>query len=109
MLYGIYCATLKDFQFCYLGTEYYLGKLGTECSASEIVSELEECKDAAAKLGRRMGSSFNITFRPAGCYYVSTDTTWPETTYFNFLNLSDTLNIALDGGGVCKKGILDNW
>ena len=101
--YVICCATSKDFQFSYLGTEYYLGKLGTECSASEIVSTYEECEVAATKLGRHMGSAFNITFRPAGCYYLY----YKNSCYFNAANLSDTFNLLPDGGGVCKKGIYD--
>ena len=104
--YGIYCATLKDFQFCYLGTEYYLGKLGTECSASEIVSKSKECKDAATKLGLYYGGTFYLNYRPAGCYYVSYNHT--NYTFFNLADPSETHNIKPNAGGVCQRGISDN-
>ena len=98
------------FQFCYPGTDYYLGKLGTACSASEVVSDLEECKDAATKLGRTFNGTFNLNYRPAGCYYLHYNYTGPDVLNNNTnFNLADQpFNIAPTGGGVCKKGISDN-
>ena len=70
------------------------------------MSELEECKVAATKLGRTYYGAFNnLTRRPAGCYYIEH---FKGFTIFNLADPSDTVNILPDGGGVCKKGISDN-
>ena len=71
---------------------------------SGIVSESEECRRAAAQLGREYGGRYNISERPAGCYYSSTD---KKGVNLNSAGPSDTQNIKSTVGGVCKGGISD--
>ena len=78
-----------------------MGNLGSECSISDIVSELGGCRAAATQLGKKYAGRFNFNShqRPAGCYYWSSD----NYVYFNSASLSDTQKIFHKAGGVCKR------
>ena len=71
------------------------------------MSELEECKDAATKLGTTYFGSFDLKERPAGCYYLAFNNSIEIEVelFFNLADPSDILNIAPNAGGVCKKGM----
>ena len=69
------------------------------------MSESKECKDAATKLGLHYGGTFNLNYRPAGCYFVSYKN--KNYTFFNLADPSETHNIKPNAGGVCQKGISD--
>ena len=86
-----------------------MGGLGSECNVSEIVSESEECRDAATHLGRiYVGVIIEHDSRPSGCYYwESTPGAYNKNVYLNPYSRSDTHNINRMTGGVCKKGISD--
>ena len=80
-----------------------MGNLGSNCPVSGIVSEAEECRAAAAQLGRTYGGTYNMRERPTGCYYFSDD----SNVNYNSASPSDTQNIISTAGGVCKPGISD--
>ena len=75
----------------------------------EIVSESEECREAATQLGRPyVGVIIEDDSRPSGCYYwESTPGAYNKNVYLNPYSRSDTHNINRMTGGVCKKGISD--
>lgn len=100
-MHMVWFSYVKNYSFGYSGTVFYLVNLGLDCSVTEIVSELEECKAAATKLGRKFNQKVRRSDRPAGCYYKK------DNNYFmfNLAKRSDTQNIASRTGGVCKRGI----
>jgi len=98
--------------------EYYLGDLESDCADDEIVSDVEDCRDAADQLGRDFGGSFTpfysdvTSIRPKGCYYWKNTAAGDiyENVYFNYdtelptiTPVSDTRNINWLTGGVCKR------
>ena len=95
-----------------------MGDLGSDCADGEIVSDMEDCRAAAKKLGRNFGGSFtpwysDITcIRPKGCYYLN-DKDKYGNVYFNYdtelpaiyqTDLCDTRSISQFTGGICKPG-----
>ena len=86
-----------------LGTKFYLGTLGSNCSVAEFVSELEDCEAAATQLGRTLSDHIITRLdRPAGCYYKNNS----DFVHFNLVNATDKILIESTYGGVCKIGIL---
>ena len=88
-------------EFCYIGTGFYLGNLGSDCIQDEILTEKEECRVAATQLGIEYKGKYNSNERPKGCYY------WPidNTVYFNDPNQSVARDIDSRTGGVCKRSM----
>ena len=103
VIHGVVWPGLQNFQFVSSGNGYYLGRLGSDCPVSGVVSNLENCQAAAAELRRPYNFAHTNDQRPAGCYYWSTI---DYRVYFNRLNPSNTQNIDYRTGGVCKGGML---
>ena len=101
IIQGIVQPGLLNSRFVYSGNVYYLASLGSECPVSDIVSNVEDCQAAAAKLRRVYMHEINGASYPAGCFYWSTD----NEVYLNIRNSSDTHGIKSKAGGVCKKSM----
>ena len=100
-----------------------MGNLGSDCADDEIVSDMEDCRDAASQLGRNFGGTFTPYYRdvtclrPKGCYYwtITANGAAYDNIFFNYdtelpakyqtdTYLCDTRNIDYRTGGVCKRG-----
>ena len=78
-----------------------MGKWGSDCFESEIVSELEDCRAAATRLERLFENTTTNSKRPSGCYWSTNDSVW-----LNVANPSDIKDISQRSGGVCRKSML---
>ena len=77
-----------------------MGDSGSDCPAHEIVDQLEECKAAAARLGKEFQSTISSSTSPTGCHDE------PSGVYFNTLHSSIQKKPYAVNRGVCIQSML---